>query len=82
MTKVKCHRLETLHPLTMARDQIPADVRALIQQAVSSLENLVPPSAAFDDETQDAVFGAIDAIDGDMLELNKAIHGACVWWLC
>jgi len=56
-------------------DHLPPDVRALIRQTMSKLEDLVPPSAAFDDETQDAVFEAIDSINGDMLALNKAIHG-------
>lgn len=65
------------HPaLTMARDEIPADVKALIAQTVTALHGLAPPSAEFDDETQDAVFEAIDAIDDAMWDLNKKIHGA------
>jgi hypothetical protein len=40
------------------------------------LDTLVPPTTRFDDETQDAVFEAIDRVDGELEALNKAIHGA------
>lgn len=54
---------------------LPDDVKALIAQTVTALQDLAPPTAQFDDETRDAVFGAIDDADAAMWELNKAIHG-------
>lgn len=54
---------------------IPADVKALIAQTVSALRDLAPPSAEFEDETKNAVFEAVDAVEGAMWDLNRIIHG-------
>lgn len=61
----------------MAPDQLPTEVQNLIRQTMDQLGALVTPSALFDDETQDAVFEAIDAVNGDMRTLSKEIHGVC-----
>ncbi|BEI85433.1 hypothetical protein CcaverHIS002_0508340 [Cutaneotrichosporon cavernicola] len=45
-----------------------------IAQTVTTLRGISPSSAHFDDETKDAVFGAIDGANAAMWELNKTIH--------
>lgn len=59
----------------MGRDSLTPDIKALIGQTVSALQDLAPPSVEFDHSTRDAVVQAIDGINDDMRKLSMSIHG-------
>ncbi|ODN97329.1 hypothetical protein L198_03892 [Cryptococcus wingfieldii CBS 7118] len=67
--------MRVISPPTSTPGQLPVDIQALVNQTISSLKDLVPPTASIVKDTiKDAIFQAIDAIDADMRELNLAIH--------
>jgi hypothetical protein len=61
-----------------APQALPTDVRALVNQTIDSLRELMPPTPSFvSDEIKQAVFKEVDTIASDMRTLNLAIHGEC-----
>jgi hypothetical protein len=61
-----------------APQALPTDVRALVNQTIDSLRELMPPTPSFvSDEIKAAVFKEVDTIASDMRTLNLAIHGEC-----
>jgi hypothetical protein len=61
-----------------APQALPTDVRALVNQTIDSLRELMPPTPSFvSDEIKEAVFKEVDNIASDMRTLNLAIHGEC-----
>ncbi|GFZ49585.1 hypothetical protein JCM24511_07705 [Saitozyma sp. JCM 24511] len=58
-----------------APQALPTDVRALVNQTIDSLRELMPPTPSFvSDEIKEAVFKEVDTIASDMRTLNLAIH--------